>query len=192
MLTSLEHGLTYPLMILFLVILTHVLWFHMLAALSYGKARFSPSLYLVQRKQNIQLFPLREVITLIQFLENIKPQGLPVNSTTPVIKCRNFEDNMSYINMDNNHKRHPRTSISSSYYIIFVPIVWTHLLPWNKFPQKNKLQTFLQSLFLECNYVNCEMFLCIGDTIINFFTLFLIFNLKGDRTFYHWGSVRIS
>ena len=52
---------------------------------------------------------LREVISLIQLLEDLQSHGLPIHTSTPKITCRTFEDNMSYVKMANNHKTRPRT-----------------------------------------------------------------------------------
>ena len=47
---------------------------------------------------------LREGIAIIQLLEGLKKNDLPLHSSTPLICCRIFEDNMSCFNMANNHK----------------------------------------------------------------------------------------
>ena len=52
---------------------------------------------------------LREVIALIQLLEDLHSNGLPIHCATPKIKCRTFEDNMSCLNLATNHKTRPRT-----------------------------------------------------------------------------------
>ena len=52
---------------------------------------------------------LREVIAIIQLLDDLKSHGLPIHTSTPKITCRTFEDNMSCVKMANNHKTRPRT-----------------------------------------------------------------------------------
>ena len=52
---------------------------------------------------------LREVIAIVHLLEDLKSYGLPIHGSTPVVKCRTFEDNMSYVNMANTDKTRPRT-----------------------------------------------------------------------------------
>ena len=52
---------------------------------------------------------LREVIAIIHLLEDLKGNGLPIHHSTPIIKCRTFEDNMSCVKLANNHKSRPRT-----------------------------------------------------------------------------------
>ena len=52
---------------------------------------------------------LREVIAIVHLLEDLKSYGLPIHGSTPVVKCRTFEDNMSCVNMANTHKTRPRT-----------------------------------------------------------------------------------
>ena len=52
---------------------------------------------------------LREVIAIIRLLEDLKSQGFPIHGSTPVIKCKTFEDNMSCISLAISHKTRPRT-----------------------------------------------------------------------------------
>ena len=52
---------------------------------------------------------LREVIAIIHLLEDLKHHGLPVHGSTPIIKCKTFEDNMSCVKMATNHITCPRT-----------------------------------------------------------------------------------
>ena len=52
---------------------------------------------------------LRDVIGIIHLLEDLKQHALPLHASTPIIKCRTFEDNMSCVKMANNHKTRPRT-----------------------------------------------------------------------------------
>ena len=52
---------------------------------------------------------LREFIGVIHLMEDLKKHGLPLHSTTPIIKCRIFEDNMSCVKMTNNHITRPHT-----------------------------------------------------------------------------------
>ena len=52
---------------------------------------------------------LREVITIIHLLDDLKSNALPIHGSTPIVKCRTFEDNMSCVKMANNHKNRPRT-----------------------------------------------------------------------------------
>ena len=52
---------------------------------------------------------LREVIAIIHLMDDLKKHGLPLHGSTPIIKCRTFEDNMSCVRMANNHITRPRT-----------------------------------------------------------------------------------
>ena len=52
---------------------------------------------------------LREVIGIINLLEDLRKHSFPLHASTPIIKCRTFEDNMSCVKMANNHKTRPRT-----------------------------------------------------------------------------------
>ena len=47
---------------------------------------------------------LREVITIIHLLDDLKSNALPIHGSTPIVKCRTFEDNMSCLNLATNHK----------------------------------------------------------------------------------------
>ena len=52
---------------------------------------------------------LREVIGILQLLDELKANGLPVHSNTPKFVCKTFEDNQSCINIATEHKSRPRT-----------------------------------------------------------------------------------
>ena len=52
---------------------------------------------------------LREFIAIVHLLEDLKSYGLPIHESTPIVKCRTFEDNMSCVNIANTHKTRPRT-----------------------------------------------------------------------------------
>ena len=52
---------------------------------------------------------LREVIAIIDLLEDLSTKGLPIHKITPRIRCTTFEDNMSCIKLATNHKTRPRT-----------------------------------------------------------------------------------
>ena len=52
---------------------------------------------------------LREVIAIIHLMEDLKTHGLPLHASTPVIRCRTFEDNMSCVKLATNHITRPRT-----------------------------------------------------------------------------------
>ena len=52
---------------------------------------------------------LREVIIIINLLEDLSTKGLPIHKATPRIQCTTFEDNISCIKLASNHKTRPRT-----------------------------------------------------------------------------------
>ena len=52
---------------------------------------------------------LREVIAIINLLEDLSTKGLPIHKGTPKRRCATFEDNMSCIKLTTNHKARPRT-----------------------------------------------------------------------------------
>lgn len=52
---------------------------------------------------------LRDVIAIIQLLEELKSHGFKIHKTTPKVVCRTFEDNMSCVKIATNHKTRPRT-----------------------------------------------------------------------------------
>ena len=52
---------------------------------------------------------LREVIHIINLLNELRERKFNICSLTPKIKCKVFEDNMSCIEMANHHKTRPRT-----------------------------------------------------------------------------------
>jgi hypothetical protein len=54
-------------------------------------------------------FALREVIYVMNLLNELKGRGFAINATTPEVKCTVFEDNRSCIEVTTNHKTHPRT-----------------------------------------------------------------------------------
>ena len=52
---------------------------------------------------------LREVIAIINLLEELKGQGFGIHSGTPNVKCKTFKDNKSCIETATNHKTRPQT-----------------------------------------------------------------------------------
>ena len=50
---------------------------------------------------------LRGVIKIVHLLGGLKSYGLPIHGSTPIVKCRTFEDNMSCVNMAKTHKTRP-------------------------------------------------------------------------------------
>ena len=52
---------------------------------------------------------LREVIPIMQLLEEIKANGFLIDATIPKVKCRVFEDNSGALEMAKTHKYRPRT-----------------------------------------------------------------------------------
>lgn len=52
---------------------------------------------------------LREVIAIINLMEELKQRNFPVHKATPKVTCRTFEDNRSCIEIATNHKTRPRT-----------------------------------------------------------------------------------
>ena len=47
---------------------------------------------------------LREFIGVINLMEDLKGHSIPLYASTPIIKCRTFEDNVSCVKMTNNYK----------------------------------------------------------------------------------------
>jgi hypothetical protein len=52
---------------------------------------------------------LREVIAVMDLLNELKSNGFQIHSDIPKVKCRVFEDNKSCIEIATNHKMMPRT-----------------------------------------------------------------------------------
>ena len=52
---------------------------------------------------------LREVIAVMQLLDELKARKFPVHPSIPNVTCRTFEDNRSCIEIATNHKTRPRT-----------------------------------------------------------------------------------
>jgi hypothetical protein len=52
---------------------------------------------------------LREVITLINLLNELKSRGIPIAITTPDIRCKVFEDNQAALQLAREPKLRPRT-----------------------------------------------------------------------------------
>ena len=52
---------------------------------------------------------LRDVIHVINLLEELHQLGFNVQNPTPKVTCRTFEDNKSCIEIATNHKTRPRT-----------------------------------------------------------------------------------
>ena len=67
------------------------------------------ALITTEAESNALSSALREVIVIVHLLEDLKSYGLPIHRSTPIVKCRTFEDNMSCVNMANTHKTRPRT-----------------------------------------------------------------------------------
>jgi hypothetical protein len=51
---------------------------------------------------------LREVITIMNLLNEFKDKGFPVHSSTPKVVCRVFEDNKSCIEIATTHRTRPK------------------------------------------------------------------------------------
>jgi len=56
---------------------------------------------------------LREVIAIKNLMDELRRRGFPIQSTTPKITCKVFEDNKSCIEIATNHKTRPRTKYLS-------------------------------------------------------------------------------
>jgi hypothetical protein len=52
---------------------------------------------------------LREVIYVINLLNELQGRGFRMNNATPVVKCKVFEDNRSCLEIATNHRTRPRT-----------------------------------------------------------------------------------
>jgi hypothetical protein len=52
---------------------------------------------------------LREVIAVMNLINELQSNGFPVHRSIPKVKCRVFEDNKSCIEIAANHKTRPRT-----------------------------------------------------------------------------------
>ena len=52
---------------------------------------------------------LREVIAIIDLLEDLSTKGLPIHKVAPRIRCTTFEENISCIKIATNQKTRPRT-----------------------------------------------------------------------------------
>ena len=52
---------------------------------------------------------LREVIAILQLLEELNKNGLPIHKDTPKFVCKTYEDNKSCISIANDHRTRPRT-----------------------------------------------------------------------------------
>ena len=50
---------------------------------------------------------LREVIAIINLLEELKRQGFGIHAGNTNVKCKTFEDNKSCIEIAKNNKTHP-------------------------------------------------------------------------------------
>ena len=51
----------------------------------------------------------REMILVLNLLYQLKSRKFQFNHSTPVVKCRTFEDNKSCIEISTNHKTRPQT-----------------------------------------------------------------------------------
>ena len=54
-------------------------------------------------------YALREAIPIMNMLREFKSAGINVNSTTPLVTCKVFEDNSGALEMASVHKFRPRT-----------------------------------------------------------------------------------
>eukprot|EP00980_Cylindrotheca_fusiformis_P015692 scaffold4523_cov68-Cylindrotheca_fusiformis.AAC.2 len=52
---------------------------------------------------------LREVISVINLMNELKARGFNLNDKQPLVKCKVFEDNQSCIEIAMNHRTRPRT-----------------------------------------------------------------------------------
>ena len=52
---------------------------------------------------------LREVIGIMNLIDELKERGFDLNAGVPKVVCRTFEDNRSCIEIATNHKTRPRT-----------------------------------------------------------------------------------
>ena len=80
---------------------------------------------------------LREIIRIVNLLEELKVNGFNVHTSTPKVTCYTFEDNKSSIEISKNHRtRTIFLSFFRSSYIIFVHMWYVRLLLSNTYPQK--------------------------------------------------------
>ena len=54
-------------------------------------------------------YALREVIPIMELLQEMKQNGFPIGSTVPKVHCRVYEDNSGALEMAKTHKYRPRT-----------------------------------------------------------------------------------
>jgi hypothetical protein len=52
---------------------------------------------------------LRDVISIMNLLNELTNRGFPINPDVPIIRCKVFEDNQSCIEIATNHRTRPRT-----------------------------------------------------------------------------------
>lgn len=52
---------------------------------------------------------LRKTIPLMELIQEMRDLGYPTGQTTPIVKCKLFEDNEGTLHMDNVPKMRPRT-----------------------------------------------------------------------------------
>jgi hypothetical protein len=52
---------------------------------------------------------LREVIAVINLMNELKNRGFHLSTATPTVICKTFEDNQSCIEIATNHRTRPRT-----------------------------------------------------------------------------------
>ena len=62
------------------------------------------SLSTIEAEYNALSSSLREVISVLNLLNKLKPQKFQFNHSTPVVKCHPFEDNKNCIDIATNHK----------------------------------------------------------------------------------------
>ena len=54
-------------------------------------------------------YALREVIPIMQLLNEMQEHNFPIGNTTPTVQCKVFEDNSGAVEMAKTHKYRPRT-----------------------------------------------------------------------------------
>ena len=82
-----------------------------LAVQLFGRPKCNPSLRYLLLKQNILHYQLllREGISVINLIKDLKGKGFSIPVPNPKIQCRTFEDNKSCIKIATNHKTRART-----------------------------------------------------------------------------------
>ena len=75
------------------------------------KSQLQTEIYLAstESEYTVLSYTLREMITLVKLLKEMKQHSLQVNKVAPTMKCWVFEDNSRDLEMSTNHKYRPRT-----------------------------------------------------------------------------------